>query len=122
VARGSIARAGVSDRVDIRVGRAIDTLPALAGEAPFDLIFIDADKPSTSDYFTWAMKLSRQGTVIVIDNVVRQGGIVDSAGDEDAQAMRAFLAVLGKDHRVDATALQTVGIKGYDGLAIAIVK
>jgi predicted O-methyltransferase YrrM len=122
VARGSIARAGVSDRVDIRVGRAIAILPTLTGEAPFDLIFIDADKPSTSDYFTWAMKLSRQGTVIVIDNVVRQGGIVDPSGDADAQAMRAFLAVLGADHRVDATALQTVGIKGYDGLAIAIVK
>lgn len=121
VARASIARAGFGGMVDIRVGRAIDTLPTLAGGEPFDLIFIDADKPSTTAYFNWAMKLSRTGTVIVIDNVVRNGGIVDPAGDGDAQAMRAFLAVLGDDRRVDATALQTVGIKGYDGFAIAIV-
>ncbi|MEO6236980.1 MAG: O-methyltransferase [Vicinamibacterales bacterium] len=121
VARASIARAGLADRVDIRVGRAIETLPALTAEAPFDLVFIDADKPSTTEYFNWALKLSRKGTVIVIDNVVRNGGIVDASPDADAQAMRDFLAVLGADRRVDATAIQTVGIKGYDGFAIAIV-
>lgn len=121
VARASIARAGFADRVDIRVGRAIETLPALTPEAPFDLVFIDADKPSTAEYFNWALKLSRKGTVIVVDNVVRNGGIVDASPDADAQAMRDFLAVLGADRRVDATAIQTVGSKGYDGFAIAIV-
>ena len=121
VARANIARAGLADMVDIRVGRAIDTLPTLADGTPFDLVFIDADKPSTTDYFHWALKLSRTGTVIIIDNVVRQGGVVDAHADADAQAMRAFLAVLGADPRVSATALQTVGVKGYDGFAIAIV-
>ncbi len=121
VARASVARAGLADVVDIRVGRAIETLPTLADGAPFDLVFIDADKPSTTDYFHWALKLSRPGTVIVIDNVVRSGGVVDPSADEDAQAMRAFLAVLGADTRVSATAIQTVGVKGHDGFAIAIV-
>jgi predicted O-methyltransferase YrrM len=121
VARASVARAGLADAVDIRVGRAIETLPTLADGTPFDLVFIDADKPSTTDYFHWALKLSRPGTVIVIDNVVRSGGVADPNADEDAQAMRAFLAVLGADTRVSATAIQTVGVKGHDGFAIAIV-
>jgi predicted O-methyltransferase YrrM len=125
VARANIARAGLSEVVDLRVGRAIDALPALAGEPPFDLIFIDADKPSTIDYFSWALKLSRRGTVIVIDNVVRDGKVAAPSGDESAEAMRKFIAVLGtaeKDKRVTATALQTVGAKSYDGFAIAIVE
>jgi predicted O-methyltransferase YrrM len=125
IARANIARAGLSDAVDIRVGRAIDALPALAGEPPFDLVFIDADKPSTTDYFNWALKLSRRGSVIVVDNVVRDGKVARPSDDEAVQGMRKFmgaLAALEKDKRVSATALQTVGAKGYDGFAIAIVE
>jgi predicted O-methyltransferase YrrM len=121
VARANIARAGVSEAVDIRVGRAIDTLPTLAGGAPFDLVFIDADKPSTTDYFEWALKLSRKGSVIVVDNVVRSGRLVDASGDADVQGMRKFMAALAAERRVSATAVQTVGVKGYDGFAIAVV-
>jgi predicted O-methyltransferase YrrM len=121
VARGNIARAGLTDLVDVRVGRAIDTLPTLAGGDPFDLIFIDADKPSTTDYFGWALKLSRKGSVIVVDNVVRGGKVVAPDGDQDAQGMRTFMAALGAERRVSATAVQTVGVKGYDGFAIAVV-
>src|SRR5436190_5512184 len=122
IARRNVARAGVAAKVDIRVGRAIDALPTLGPEGPFDLIFIDADKPSTIDYFHWAMKLSRRGTVIVVDNVVRDGKLVNPAGDESAEAMHAFMASLGPDTRVSATALQTVGTKGYDGFVVAIVE
>src|SRR5258707_621846 len=82
VARANIARAGLADKVDIRVGRAIDVLPTLSAEGPFDLVFIDADKPGTTDYFSWALKLSRRGTVIVVDNVVRDGKVINPAGDE----------------------------------------
>jgi predicted O-methyltransferase YrrM len=121
VATANIARAGLSAKVDIRVGRAIDALPTLAGEGPFDLIFIDADKPSTTDYFHWALKLSRRGTVIVVDNVVRDGNVVKPSGDESAEGMHQFMAALGSEHRVSATVVQTVGAKGYDGFAIAIV-
>jgi predicted O-methyltransferase YrrM len=121
VARANIARAGLADAVEMRVGRAIDTLPTLAGGAPFDLIFIDADKPSTADYFRWALKLSRKGSVIVVDNVVRNGRLVDASGDEDAQGMRRFMAALAAEPRVSATVVQTVGVKGYDGFAIAVV-
>ncbi len=121
VARANLARAGLSEAVDVRVGRAIDTLPSLAGDAPFDLVFIDADKPSTPDYFRWALKLSRRGTVIVVDNVVRSGRLVDPSGDEDVQGMRQFMTVLAAERRVSATAVQTVGIKGYDGFVIAMV-
>jgi predicted O-methyltransferase YrrM len=121
VARANIARAGLSGVVDLRVGRAIDALPSLAGGAPFDLVFIDADKPSTSDYFRWALKLSRRGTVIVVDNTIRDGKVIDPQGDESAEAMRAFFSVLAAEPRVSATAIQTVGVKGYDGFAIAVV-
>lgn len=121
IARANIARAGLADAVDVRVGRAIDTLPTLSGGAPFDLIFIDADKPSTTAYFQWALKLSRKGSVIVVDNVVRNGKLVAPAGDEDAQGMRTFMAALAAEPRVSATAVQTVGVKGYDGFAIAVV-
>jgi predicted O-methyltransferase YrrM len=124
VARANIARAGLSDRVDLRVGRAIDALPGLAKDEPFDLVFIDADKPSTTDYFNWALKLSRRGTVIVVDNVVRDGKVATPAGDADESVagMRTFMSVLAAERRVTATALQTVGIKGYDGFVIAIVE
>jgi predicted O-methyltransferase YrrM len=121
VARANVARAGLSGVVDIRVGRAIDALPTLAAEGPFDLVFIDADKPSTADYFNWALELSRRGTVIVVDNVVRDGKVISASDDESAEGMRKFLAVLAAERRVTATVIQTVGVKGYDGFAIALV-
>ena len=123
VARANIARAGLSDRVDLRVGRAIDALPGLVKEGPFDLVFIDADKPSTTAYFNWALKLSRTGTVIVVDNVVRDGKVASPAGDgdESVEGMRKFMTALAAERRVSATVVQTVGTKGYDGFAIAIV-
>ena len=124
VARANIARAGFSSLVELRVGRAIDALPGLVKEGPFDLVFIDADKPSTTDYFTWALKLSRKGTVIVVDNVVRDGKVATPPGDgdESVEGMRKFMRALAAEPRVTATALQTVGAKGYDGFAIAIVE
>lgn len=124
VARANLQRAGVGDRVDIVVGRAAESLASLEGET-FDLTFIDADKPSTADYFDWAVAHSRQGGVIVVDNVVRRGGILDDSGSGDDAAnvagIRQFLAAAGADPRVDVTALQTVGSKGHDGFALAVV-
>jgi len=122
VARKNIARAGLADRVEIRIGPAIESLPKLAGSAPFDLVFIDADKVSTADYFTWSLKLTKPGSVIIVDNVVRKGAIADPRGDESVQGIRKFNELLSKEKRVDATALQTVGTKGYDGFVIARVK
>ena len=121
VARANIARAGLADRVEVRVGRAIEALPGLVVDEPFDLIFIDADKPSTADYFRWALKLSRPGTVIVVDNVVRDGRLVDANGDGDVQGMRRFLEAAANEGRVEGTVLQTVGVKGYDGFALLLV-
>lgn len=124
VARANIARAGLARIVEVRVGRALDVLPVIAAEKhpPFDLIFIDADKVSTPEYFTWALELSRPGSLIVIDNVVRNGAITDAAsGDASVQGMRRFFELLAAEPRVIATALQTVGAKGYDGLAVALV-
>jgi predicted O-methyltransferase YrrM len=124
VARTTLARAGLNHTVDLRLGLALDTLPRLAAEpaGPFDLTFVDADKINTSAYFEWALKLSREGSVIVVDNVVRDGAIVDPATrDASVQAMRKFFAALAADRRVEATAIQTVGSKGYDGFAIARV-
>lgn len=122
IARANVDRAGLSGVIEIRVGRAIDSLPALAGEAPFDFIFIDADKPSTLEYFEWAVKLSRPGTVIIVDNVVRAGALVDEpVADENIEGMRRFLAGLASETRADGTVVQTVGAKGYDGFAIAVV-
>jgi predicted O-methyltransferase YrrM len=122
VARENFARAGVADRIDLRVGRAIDLLPALQTEAPFDLVFIDADKPSTPDYLTWATKLTRVGSLIVIDNVIRDGKVADP-GSEDAnvKGVRRALEQLAANPKLCATAFQTVGGKGYDGLAVALV-
>jgi len=122
IARANLAMAGLSGVVDVRVGRAIDALPTLANDEPFDLIFIDADKPSTPDYFEWAIKLSHPGSVIIVDNLVRGGRLIDEKGDEDIQGMRQFMDRLATDTRVNATALQTVGVKGYDGFAIAVVE
>ena len=122
VARANLGKAGLSGVVDVRVGRAIDALPTLANDEPFDLTFIDADKPSTPDYFEWAIKLSHPGSVIIVDNLVRGGRLIDEKGDEDIQGMRQFMDRLATDTRVNATALQTVGVKGYDGFAIAVVE
>ena len=122
VARANIARAGLDKIVEVRVGAALDTLPLLATEAPFDLIFIDADKPSTPDYFRWAIKLSRPGSVIVVDNVVRNGDVLDDSGkNQDVEGMRRFFELLAAEPRATGTAIQTVGGKGYDGFAIAVV-
>ena len=121
VARQNVERAGVGDRVEIRVGKAIDSLPALAG--PFDFVFIDADKPSTTEYFQWAIRLARPGTLIVVDNVVRDGAIADDrATDAAAVGMRRFLDAAGRDPRVSMSLIQTVGDKGYDGFAVAAVR
>src|SRR5215470_11761459 len=124
VARANIARAGLSDRVEIRLGKAIDSLPALAkeGRGTFDLIFIDADKQSYSEYFDWAVKLSRPGTVIVADNVVRKGAVADpNTTDAMVQGIRRFNERVAAEPRVSATAVQTVGGKGYDGFALIVV-
>jgi predicted O-methyltransferase YrrM len=124
VAKANIARAGVEKLVEVRIGRAVDSLPQLQQEkrGPFDLVFIDADKPSTADYFAWAMKLTRPGSLIIVDNVVRKGNIVEAnSKDDNVQGIRRFFDVLSKETRVTATAIQTVGVKGYDGLAICHV-
>ena len=119
VARSNLERAGVSDRVEIHVGRAIDTLPKLA--PPFDLVFIDADKPSTPSYFEWALRLSRPGTLILVDNVVRRGALADAdTDDESARAMQRLSELVSAESRVSATLIQTVGVKGYDGFMIAL--
>ena len=124
VARANIARAGVASLVELRVGRAIESLPRIAaeGRGPFDLIFIDADKPSYVEYFTWALKLSRRGTMIIADNVVRKGAVADpTSQDELVQGVRRFNEAVAAEPRVTATAIQTVGSKGYDGFTIALV-
>jgi predicted O-methyltransferase YrrM len=125
VATDNVAAAGVEDRVHVVLGPALETLPRLAAEsgAPFDLVFIDADKVNNASYVTWAIQLGRPGTVIVVDNVVRRGAITDaSSSDPAVVGTRAVLELLGSDPRLDATALQTVGAKGYDGFALALVR
>ncbi|MFJ2535215.1 O-methyltransferase [Microbacterium maritypicum] len=120
IARASIDAAGVGDRVDIRVGRGVDVLPTLVGG--FDLVFIDADKESNTIYLDWAAKLGHPGTVVVLDNIGREGEIVrDDSTDPKVVGTREGLRMLGEDPRFDATALQTVGAKGWDGFAIAVV-
>ncbi len=121
IAAANLARAGVADRVEIVVGAALDTLPTLTGT--FDFVFIDADKENNSAYVEWAIELGRPGTVIVVDNVVRDGRILTPApGDEQAAAVRAMLEMIGRHPGLDAAAIQTVGGKGWDGLAVALVK
>jgi len=125
IARNDIARAGLDQVVEIRVGMALDTLPKLAQEIrePFDLVFIDADKANIKAYFDWALKLAHKGSLIIIDNVVRNGAIVDPNNrDPDVQGVRRFSTALAAEKRVSAVAIQTVGSKGYDGFAIALVK
>lgn len=124
IARANIARAGLSDRVEIRIGAALDTLPDLEKETtePFDLIFIDADKSNNAGYVRWAIKLSRPGTLIIIDNVVRDGAVIDSSStDKDVQGARQLFELLANEPRLSSTAIQTVGVKGYDGFAFALV-
>jgi predicted O-methyltransferase YrrM len=124
IARKNFANVGLADRIEVRVGPALDTLAALHAEdaGPFDLVFIDADKPNTPNYFDWAVKLAREGSLIAVDNVVREGAILAAQSDSaHVKGLREFFARAGADPRVTATAFQTVGSKGHDGLAIARV-
>jgi len=124
VAHANILRAGLDGVVELRLGPALDTLPRLAaeGRGPFDLIFIDADKPPYSEYLEWALALSRPGSLIVADNVVRRGAVIDAeSSDPDVQGVRRFNERLAADPRVCAVEFQTVGSKGHDGFALAQV-
>jgi predicted O-methyltransferase YrrM len=124
VARANLARAGLAEIVEVRVGRAGETLPQLVAEkrGPFDLIFIDADKASYPEYFAWSLRLAHVGTLIIADNVVRNGAVADPhSTDPNVQGVRRFSALLAAEPRVSATAVQTVGSKGYDGFAVALV-
>jgi predicted O-methyltransferase YrrM len=124
VARANLKRAGLLNRVDVRVGPALESLPRLASEGggPFDLIFIDADKENNPRYLEWAMKLSRRGTVIVVDNVARHGRVIEVKGDApDIQGTRRCMEMMATEPRLSAFALQTVGVKGLDGFALAVV-
>jgi len=124
VARANIAHAGLTRVVELRLGQAIETLPQLAAEklGSFDLIFIDADKPGYPDYLFWALELSQPGSLIIADNVVRNGEVANAAStDPNVQGVRRYNALLAAEPRVTATVLQTVGSKGYDGLAVALV-
>jgi predicted O-methyltransferase YrrM len=123
VARRSIERAGVGERVEVKVGPALEALPELEGEGPFDLVFIDADKINTPNYFTWALDHVRPGGLIIADNVVRDGALADAtAADEATRAQRRLHEMLADEDRVEATTIQTVGVKGYDGFLIALVR
>ena len=122
IARANVARAGLADRVEVRVGRALDSLPTLAADGPFDLVFIDADSMNLVEYFQWALKLSRRGTLILVDNVVRGGSIVNAEVCKPTiEAIRRFYDHVAAEPKASMTAIQTVGCKGYDGFAIALV-
>ncbi len=124
VARTNIARAGLGDRVEVRTGAALDILPAIEAEGigPFDFVFIDADKSNNANYLGWALRLSRPGTTIIVDNVVRDGRIADaSARDPDVTGTRRMFEMMAREPRLQATAIQTVGDKGWDGFALAVV-
>ncbi len=124
VARRNFAHAGVNQQVEIRIGPAADSLAALVSEGarPFDFIFIDADKPNYPEYLSWALKLSRAGTLIMADNVIRDGAVIEAdSGDPKVQGVRRFNEMVAAEPRLRATALQTVGSKGYDGFTIAFV-
>lgn len=122
VARGNIEAAGLADRVEVRAGPAAETLTAMVDEAPFDFVFIDADKPSNPTYLREALRLSRPGTVIVIDNVVREGGVVEAESDDPRiQGTRAVFEAIAAEPRLRATAVQTVGVKKWDGFILAVV-
>jgi predicted O-methyltransferase YrrM len=124
IAKSNVQRAGLSDRVEIRVGAALESLARIENEGlgPFDFIFVDADKPNNPGYLEWSIKLSRPGTLIIVDNVVRDGAVVDaSSTDPTIQGTRRMFEMLSHDSRLSSTALQTVGSKGYDGFAMAMV-
>lgn len=124
VARLNVSRAGLQGAVEVRIGNALETMPQLSAErrGPFDFIFIDADKQNIPTYFEWALKLSRPGTLIVVDNVVRSGAVVDAdSSDPSVQGVRRFIELLRAESGASGTAIQTVGIKGYDGFAIVLV-
>jgi len=124
VARANFKRAGLADVIDLRLGKALDTLPRLAAEKPdpFDFIFIDADKENIPDYFTWSLKLARPGSMIIVDNVIRDGEVVNARSkDPSVRGVRRFNEMLKNEKRVSATSIQTVGVKGYDGFTLALV-
>ena len=124
VARANLAAAGLADRTEVRLGPAIEALPKLAAEGagPFDLVFIDADKARNADYFAWALKLTRPGSLIVVDNVVRRGEIAEAGSDDpNVVGVHRLLDLVGREPRVSATAIQTVGEKGHDGFLMARV-
>ena len=124
VARANVDRAGLSAVVDVRLGMALDVLPRLLAEGlgPFDFVFIDADKANIPEYFEWSLRLSRRGSVIIVDNVIRDGAVIDAASsDPSILGVRRFNERLASESRVMATTIQTVGSKGYDGFAMAIV-
>ncbi len=125
VARRNVARAGLSEKVEVRLGAALDLLPKIEAEGlgPFDFVIIDADKSNNANYLTWAVRLSRPGTVIVVDNVVREGAIVDAAAsDPGTVGLRRMFEMMAREPRLKATAIQTVGSKGWDGFVLAIVE
>ena len=122
MARTNLDRAGVADRVEVVVGLALDTLPSFAGAEPFDFTFIDADKQNIPAYFDWAVRLSRPGALIVVDNVIRRGAVLDAGSDDvNVRGVRRFFELAAADPRVDVTAVQTIGSKGHDGFALAVV-
>lgn len=124
VARANLKRAGQLEKVDVRVGRALDLLPVVAksGAGPFDFIFIDADKENNPQYLQWALKLARPGTVIFVDNVVRDGKVADAKSkDKDIRGTRRMTELMAAEPRLSATVMQNVGVKGYDGFALALV-
>ena len=124
IARANFKRAGLDAVIDLRLGAALESLPRIAAEerGPFDLIFVDADKRNNPGYLTWALQLSRPGSVIVVDNVVRDGAVVDESNtDANLLGIRSMSEMIAAEPRLDATAIQTVGIKGYDGFVIAVV-
>jgi predicted O-methyltransferase YrrM len=124
VARRNFARAGVDSKVELRLGKALDTLPKIEAEGlgPFDLFFIDANKSNMPEYFEWSLKLARKGSIIIADNVVRGGAVLEAdSKDADIQGVRRFLEMVGKEKRVSGTAMQTVSTKNYDGFAMVLV-
>lgn len=123
VARANIERAGLADVVEVRVGAALDWMPRIAEEGhTFDMVFIDADRPNNDRYVEWALRMTRPGSIVVVDNVVRGGAAADPAStDPSIQGVRRATELMGRDERLDATALQTVGPKGWDGFALALV-
>jgi predicted O-methyltransferase YrrM len=124
VARANLKYAGLADAVELILGPALETLPRIAaeGRGPLDFVFIDADKPSYPEYLDWSLKLSRPGTLILADNIIRDGAVIDPSSDDPrVHGVRRFLDLLASEPRVSATGIQTVGSKGYDGFALALV-